>query len=368
MEFTITTADLVRELGLLAPASERKGTIPILGNVLLEAHGERVTLTATDLEVVVRCSVAANVASSGAMTLPAHRLRDYIAALPAGDVAIKRAANEWAGVLSGRSKARIAGMSSEHFPATPEIPEPIVEMSLGALVVMIAMSSFAISREASRFTLGAALLVFSADGAMMVTTDGHRLVIARKEGVAAPKLGRILIPTKALNELHKLASAVGPDAVVRIADDANHLYFTVGDRLLVSRKLVGQFPDYERILPAEQPHSIEVNRDELLGAVRRVTQFADDRSSAIRVRASKGELRVHASVADVGESEESVGGEYEGPVVEVGLNGAYVAEFLKAVPDERVIWRFKDPASAVEWHRASDEGRGYRYVLMPMRI
>src|SRR6266404_8127881 len=175
MEFTVSKSDLVRELSLSQGVVEKKTTIPILSNVLLEAAGDRVTLTATDLELGIRCSCPARVKKEGSGTVPARKLLDYMRLLPDGDVNMKFLENHWASITAGRSRTRIAGMSRESFPELPQMSEPIAEVPMKLLASMISRTAFAISMEESRFTLNGALLLLSGEGMTMVATDGHRL-------------------------------------------------------------------------------------------------------------------------------------------------------------------------------------------------
>src|SRR5216684_2324458 len=174
MEFTVSRADLVRELNLSQGVVEKKTTIPILSNVLLEADGDKIQLTATDLELGIRCSCPARVKKSGGGTIPARRLLDYVRLLPDADVQIKIQENHWASLTCGRSRTRIAGMSRESFPELPQMPDAIAEISAKQLSSMIQKTVFAISMEDSRFTLNGALLQLTSEGMLMVATDGHR--------------------------------------------------------------------------------------------------------------------------------------------------------------------------------------------------
>src|SRR5215831_3677284 len=319
MEFTVSRADLVRELNLSQGVVEKKTTIPILSNVLVEADKDRIVLTATDLELGIRCSCAARVKKSGGGTIPAKRLLDYVRLLPDGDVQIKIAENHWANLTSGRSRTRMAGMSQESFPELPKMPPVLAEIPLGVLASMIGKTVFAISSEESRFTLNGALLVLKKGGIVLVATDGHRLAMVESSG-ELPGVNaayRALLPRKAMAELQKLASDAAADAVVRFSGDENHLFFELGDRLLLSRKLTGNFPDYERVLPKEHPHTVSLNREEFKGAIERVAQFSDERSRAIRVQVGKDEVKIHSSVSETGESEESIPVSHTGPVVEI---------------------------------------------------
>lgn len=372
MEFTVSKADLVRELSLSQGVVEKKTTIPILSNVLLEATGDRVMLTATDLELGIRCSCPARVKKEGSGTVPARKLLDFMRLLPEGDVNMKFLENHWASITCGRSRTRIAGMSRESFPELPQMPEGIAEIPVKTLASMIVRTVFAISMEESRFTLNGALLLMRPEGLAMVATDGHRLAFVQAtpaESGTLEKSFRALVPKKAMMELTKLADEAGPDAKAVFAGDDNHLFFRVGDRLLMTRKLTGNFPDYERVLPKDHVLIAKLQKDEIRSAIERVAQFADERSRAIRVQFTNGEVRVFSSSVEMGESEESVTSEYEGPDIEIGFNAQYLLDFLRVIPQDHVAFELKDQKSAGEMRPAGENVTGqYRYVVMPMRI
>lgn len=370
MEFSVSKADLVRELGLTQGVVEKKTTIPILSNILIETDDDQVWLTATDLELGIRCACPARVKKDGAGTIPARRLLDYVRLLPDADVQVKLADNQWASLVCGRSRTRIAGMSRESFPELPQMPEAIAEIPLGLLSKMISSTIFAISSEESRFTLNGALLVLSDTAIVMVATDGHRLALIERQ-LSLPGITgsyRALLPKKAMSEIQKLASD-DPEKEIEFSGNENHLFFRIDKRLLLSRKLTGNFPDYERVLPKEHAHTVVVNRDELKSAIERVAQFADERSRAIRVKVLEGELKVHSSISETGESEESIPLAYSGPEVEIGFNAQYLLDFLRSVDQSEIEFFFKDANSAGEMrpHEAA-AGMVYRYVVMPMRI
>jgi len=370
MEFTVSKADLVRELNLSQGVVEKKTTIPILSNVLVEATGDRINLTATDLELGIRSSCPARVKKQGAGTIPAKRLLDYVRLLPDADLDVKLQENQWASLVCGRSRTRIAGMSRESFPELPQMPEVLAKIPVGVLTSMIAKTIFAISMEESRFTLNGSLLILKSNGLSMVATDGHRLAMVESTvelpGVAGSY--RALLPRKAMGEIQKLGQEAAPDATLDFAGDDNHLFFQFGERLLLSRKLTGNFPDFERVLPKDAPHAIILDREELRKSIERVSQFSDERSRAIRMRMQSGELHIHSSLSETGESEESLPAEYDGSAVEIGFNASYLLDFLRALTEEKVSFHFKDPNSAGELRPAGDVAYKYRYVVMPMRI
>ncbi len=370
MEFSVSKSDLVRELGLTQGVVERKTTIPILSNILLETDGDKVWLTATDLELGIRCSCPARIKKEGAGTIPARKLLDYVRLLPDADVQVKLAENQWASFVCGRSRTRMAGMSRESFPELPEMPDTLAEIPLSLLSQMIAGTIFAISAEESRFTLNGALLILKENGLVMVATDGHRLALVERS-ISLPGLAgtyRALLPKKAMSEIQKLAND-DISKQIEFSGNDNHLFFRIDKRLLLSRKLTGNFPDYDRVLPKEHPHTLVISRDELKSSIERVAQFADERSRAIRLQILKEELKVHSSISETGESEETLPVEYDGPDVEIGFNAQYLLDFLRSVDGNEVEFRFKDSNSAGELRpHAGPPESVYRYVVMPMRI
>jgi len=372
MEFTVSKNDLVRELGLSQGVVEKKTTIPILSNVLIEAQGDRIILTATDLELGIRCSCPAKVKKEGAGTIPAKKLLDYTRLLPDADLNLKFLENHWANITCGRSRTKIAGMSRESFPELPQMPEAISEIPVGLLASMISRTSFAISMEESRFTLNGALLLLGSGGMTMVATDGHRLAYVESPMTAngsSSSSFRALIPKKAMGEIVKLAEQSGPEAKLVFAGDDNHLFFQFGERLLITRKLTGNFPDYERVLPKDNTNIAKLKKEEIRSAIERVSQFADERSRAIRVQFGQGEVKVFSSSVETGESEESVPGEYAGPDLEIGFNAQYLLDFLRAIQQDDVSFALKDQKSAGELRPGGEETKDhYRYVVMPMRI
>jgi DNA polymerase-3 subunit beta len=367
MEFTVSKADLVRELGLSQGVVEKKTTIPILSNVLLEAHGDRVTLTATDLELGIRCSCPATVKKEGSGTIPAKKLLEYVRLLPDTDLTIKFLENHWASLICGRSKTKIAGMSRDSFPELPATPPAAADLPAKQLATMIQRTMFAISMEESRFTLNGSLLLLKDEKATMVATDGHRLAFVEFPW-AGDESFRALIPRKAMGEIVKLADEAAADSRVVVSGDDNHLFFQFPHRLLITRRLTGNFPDYERVLPKENKELARLSKAEIRSAIERVAQFADERSRAIRVQFLPGEIRVFSSSVETGESEESVNADYSGPEMEIGFNAQYLLDFFRAISQDHLVFAMKDQKSAGELRPNSEGPDQYRYVVMPMRI
>ena len=384
LEITVSRAELLRELTAAQGVVERKTTIPILSNFLFEAStdesGEgRLTVTATDLDQSLRTSCAAKVKKAGACTIPARKLYDYIRLLPDGDISIKLMDNHWVQIRAGRSNTKMVGMARANFPQVAEFPEGGgTQVSVPSLRNMIAKTIFAISNEESRYTLNGALLVLKSESMAMVATDGHRLAHIEKtgeslDGITGEK--KTLIPRKALGELASLLGATEAETL-EFADDDQTLFFRVGGRVLTSRKLTGQFPNYEAVLPRENNKFVIVRSEDLQGCIQRVAQFADERSGAIKIRLESNELKLSSSSTDSGESEDTIETpySYDPLVVERDFNSlwnsSYLLDFLKAIGSSgEVRLEFKDAQSAGQMRPedANDEVR-YRYILMPMRI
>ena len=373
MEITVSRQDLVRELTATQSVVERKTTIPILSNFLVEAEGDRLNITATDLDQAIRTSAVAKVKKPGACTIPARKLYDYIKLLPEGDISIKLLENHWVQIRSGRSNTKIVGMARANYPQVPEFPAvATTSISAATFKTLIARTIFAISNEESRYTLNGALLVVKAESLAMVATDGHRLSYVEKadeahEGISGEK--RVLIPRKALQELQQLLSAPEVEKI-DFADDEHTLFFRVGHRTLSSRKLSGQFPNFEAVMPRDNNKFAVVRSSDLSAAIQRVAQFADERSGAIRLRLESNELKVSANSTESGESEDTIDTPYSGDPIMVGFNSVYILDFLKALDNQgEVRLEFKDSQSAGQMRPEDPDAEyKYRYVLMPMRI
>jgi DNA polymerase-3 subunit beta len=373
MEITVSRQELLKELTATQSVVERKTTIPILSNFLIEAEGDRLNITATDLDQAIRTSAEAKVKKAGSCTIPARKLYDYIKLLPDGDISIKLLDNHWVQIRSGRSNTKMVGMARANYPVVPEFPTiAVTSISTLALKTLIARTIFAISNEESRYTLNGALLVIKAESLAMVATDGHRLSYVEKpnetlEGISGEK--RVLIPRKALQELQQLLNNTEVEKV-EFADDEHMLFFRVGHRTLSTRKLSGQFPNFEAVMPRDNTKFAVVRSSELSAAIQRVAQFADERSGAILLRLEGNELKISSSSTESGESEDTIDTPYSSDPIAVGFNSGYILDFLKALGNEgEVRLEFKDSQSAGQMRPEDPDAEyKYRYVLMPMRI
>jgi DNA polymerase-3 subunit beta len=378
MEFSVQRADLVREVGLLQGVVERKTTIPVLSNILVEALTDSLRITATDLELGIRTMFGAKVKKTGATTVPAKKLLDYIRQLQDAEIKFKLTEGASGGSLQvtcGRSHVKMAGMARDNFPVLPDATGKLATIPPGVLGQLIHRTSFAISAEESRYTLNAALLILKPETMTMVATDGHRLAHA-ETGVDIAKQGysgvsgelRILVPKKAMTELGRLLAEASDDARIEFHKDENHLFFTMGPRILISRMLSGQFPNYEAVLPKGNDRVVVLEQEELAGAIRRVSLFSDERSHAIRLQLDKDEMKVTSSSSETGESEETLPVSYGAAPLSIGFNWQYMLDFLAASGPGKIALEFKDEQSAGQLRPLSEDGMNYKYVVMPMRV
>jgi DNA polymerase-3 subunit beta len=250
------------------------------------------------------------------------------------------------------------------------MPHVLVKIPAAVLEGLISKTKFAISMEESRYTLNGGLLILKPDTLAMVATDGHRLALAETDHKLTGLNGevKVLIPKKAMDEVEKLSSVAGSEAQMDFAKDESHLFFQVGHRLLISRILTGQFPNYEAVLPRDNNKSVVLERAELSDAVRRVSQLADQRSHAVKMAVSREGIEISASSPEYGEAKETIEKEYKGDAISIGFNSTYVLDFLAAAAEGPISIELKDEQSAGQMRPLADESYRYRYIIMPMRI
>ena len=371
MELVVRKNDLLRELQLFQGIVERKNTIPILANVLIEAKGDEVRFLATDLEVGLRSKCNASVAKSGSLTLPAKKFYEIIKALPETDI---RIAEDKGGVkvAADRFDSRMQTLPREDFPTLPEsgAGAPSATLPRSALKEMVAKTHFAITGEDTRYFLNGALFVLRPDSMSLVATDGHRLALVTvpRDGKANKDTDEIraILPKKTLGELSRLLMEGEGDIAYERGE--NHLFFHVGDRLLISRMIDGQFPAYERVIPKGNDKRIEFERDRLTNAVKRVALLSNERSRAVKIQIDKGKVDITSSSPDLGEAKETLTVDYAGAPMQICFNAQYVLDFLSAVSTDLVSLELKDEVSQALMKPVGAEDYDYIYVIMPMRV
>ncbi|MGH9351907.1 MAG: DNA polymerase III subunit beta [Terriglobia bacterium] len=371
MEFAVSKSDLLRELDLAQGAAEKKATIPILSSVLVQAREEEILLSATDLDIGLLCGCAARVKKGGAVTVPVRRFVEIVRSLPEAEVRIKALENHFIQVTCERSSFKLAGMAKDNFPALPDVPPPLATIPPGVLASMIQRTSFAIASGESRYTLNGALLVLKPDRILMVATDGHRLAQVEREAQVEGLNNelKVLISKKALGEIFKLLTQGSAQAPVQFSQDQSHLFFSAGHRVLISNVLSGQFPNYEAVLPHDNKRIVEISRQQVVAAIRRVALLADERSRAIRFQLAKDRLEIFSSNGEYGEASEAMDVSYADEEMKIGFNYLFLLDFLDAVGEtENIRIELKDEQSAGQLRPSEDDASRYRYVVMPMRV
>jgi DNA polymerase-3 subunit beta len=347
--------------------------------------------------VTIRCEAEAEIKQAGAMCIQARKLFDIVRLLDAGDVHFTKEENEWVKMSCGKSKFRLAGVGRDQFPEVPSFKSAPLKLSAEIFNHFINNTAFAITNEQSRFTLSGAKFIIDGSTAKMVTTDGHRLAFIQKnlgEGATTENMDA-LIPKKALMELVKISRDSSGE--VSFGEDQNHIYLEVVGRLLITRKLSGNFPNYEMVIPKDNDKVITFDTGEMKNALRRVSLMADERTRSVKLTIRAGEIEIGANSAEEGEASEKVAAEYTGDEVQIGFNSQYLQEFLNVVsagaesaaeeasaPEQetdgetvrvktgsgrpRIAFEFKDGNAQTQMRVAGDTGYDYKYIVMPLRI
>ncbi len=368
MDFVVNRENFLKELQYVQGVVEKKTTVPILSNILLETTGNNLSITATDLDVTIRCGCRASIKVSGAVTVAARKLFDIVRLLPDSDIHFKQSSPDWVQLTCERSRFKIGTLGKENFPDIPQISDITLGLPSGAIRYMIPRCIFAITQEESRFALNGALLLIRPGTITMVTTDGHRLALISREVEVTGAEGesRHLVPRKTLVELSKLAG--GADSPIEFGDSHNHLFFKVGDRYLISRLLSGQFPNYEMVIPTDSDKRILLSTVEFSDALRRVATMAEEQSRAIKLSLAEDQLDILASSSEYGEAKESLSIQYQGEPLTVCFNAVYLLDFLSGLESEQVVLELKDGESQGLLSPETQEDYKYQYVAMPMKL
>jgi DNA polymerase III subunit beta len=369
MKFTVKRNSLLDELNLVQGVIEKKSTIPILSNILLEAEGERLKITATDLDVSICCGCPAAVHEPGTMTVSARRLFEIARYLPDdAEIDARLLENDWMELSSGHSEYKIVGLPKENFPSVPEPAAAGTPIPGSLLRAMIQRTIFAITQEESRYSLNGALLVVKPLEMRMVATDGHRLALvsAPIENAGGEAEMKALIPRKTLVEIQKLIG--DKDVPVFFGKDENHLFFSVEDKRLVSRVLAGQFPNYEMVVPRNNDKNVIGSTRALADGIRRAKVMSDERLRAVRFAIRAAAVEITASSAEAGEARDIVPVDYSGGPMEIGFNPDYLLDFLGACGSDNVNLSLRDSETQGMFYPEGSPEIDYRYIVMPMKF
>jgi DNA polymerase-3 subunit beta len=353
---------LVAALAITSRAVSSRGAVQVLSGILLDAREGRLKLAATDMELSLRMSVEASVSGEGALVVPGRLLVELVRLLPADDVELAYRPEDGAvSVSSGPHSSRVNVYAAEDFPRLPSTDIPTQNVDAASLLNTIERVSRAASRDESRPVLTGILVRFEGKQLTMAATDSYRLAMKETElAEAGPELEAIM-PARALIELARLAAGA---ETVSLGIDENHVVFGVGDVLLTTRRIDGQFPNVRQLLPETFEVVLELPRGELLDIVRRAAVMAQ-RNAPLRLRFADGALTVTAQSQDVGETSESLPAPYTADPLEIGFNADFLREGLESVQSETVQVKLINPLRP---GLLSAEGDAFWYLIMPIRL
>lgn len=366
MKFSIDKENILRELQLLQGIVEKRNTMPILANILVNTTESEVELIGTDLEVGLRTHFPAQIDKTGSITISGKKVFEIVRSLAEGQqVVFNEGDGHMMEITSGASEFKVLCLPKEDYP---QIPEPQFEknivLPLEKFQEMIDRVYYAITQE-QRYYLNGALMLLRDDQMELVSTDGHRLAYTSLsvEGLKIDREVKAIVSKKTLNELRKFE-----DDSVEFDLDENNLFFRVRNRTLISRIIEGKFPNYEAVIPKDNPSTLEISRDKVTDAIRRVSLLSTERSRGIRFNIEPKQIKLYSSNPEIGEARDKVDVEYNGNELEIGFNSQYLLDFLTAIRSDKVKFELKDENSAVLMKPATDDDIQYLYVLMPMKI
>jgi DNA polymerase-3 subunit beta len=370
-QFLVNRKEFIQELALAQSVREPKTTIPALSCLMLRADmSGHLSIVGTDLDHALFTTCSARVVSGGSLLLPARKLFDYVRLLEGDDVAFTLLDNNWVQIRCGRSKTKMVGLSPANFPAIPEYPEkPAARLPVQLFRSLLERVAFAISTQESRYTLSAALVQLASDSITLVATDGHRLAFAKAleclDTVTAPT--EYLLALKGVQHLTALLANTREEFVDFAANDAT-LFFRAGPRIYSVRKMPGQFPSYQKIMPTNNDRIVILSVKELAETLKRVAQFADDRSSLIRFSLGANQLSISSSSTESGESEEILATPYEREPISLGFNASFLLDALTVMAVAEVRVELRDASSSVQLRPHTDDTTlDYRVLVMPAR-
>ncbi len=363
MKFSVAKDKLLEGLQTVQNVVSTRTTLPILSNVLIRAEDGKLLLTTNDLDVGMSCSVDANVSKAGGTTLPARRLAGIVKELPASEVEVEIDGRNVASLRCGQSFFKMMGLAEEEFPALPKLENAkVFTIKQKDLKDGLRKTSYAISTDETRYVLNGILFSLRENKLTMVATDGRRLALVDLE-VEFPRSqeGDMIIPAKCVAELLRL---LGEEGEMRMLVGENQVAFEVNGRLLVSKLIEGNYPNYRQVIPGETKERVTLERELLLTAVRRVALLSSDKSNSVKLIFTKNNLEITANTPEIGEAHESLPVQYKGKEFSIAFNPTFLQDPLRALPDDEVHLDLIDEMSP----GVIKIGTPFLYVLMPMRI
>ena len=377
MKLRMGRIELLTGLQRVQGVVEKRNTMPILSNILLEAKQDGIEIVATDLEIGMRGHYKATVDKPGGITVSARKLYEIIKELAVGEIEIASGENNWTTIHAGKSQFKIVGLPSTDYPALPTIErEGLIPLAGAGFLELIRKTLFAAGDNDARYILNGLLvtLITSEKKTILrlVGTDGHRLAVAEQEvgkagAKGAPQEIKAIIPKKAAHEMQRLLEE-GGEGEPLIGFTKNLMIFRKSGLLLTSRLMEGNYPNYQQVIPKEKESGgkIWVNRIELESALRRVSVLSRDKASAVKVSFAHGQMTLFSSNPDLGEATEELPARYEGEALNTGFNARYLLDVLGVMDGETISLQMDNPLSPCLIQEA--DSPGFKCVVMPIKI
>jgi len=375
MKFTINRDHFATGLQQVLNVVGTRATMPILSNVLIEAEGDHISLTTTNLDLGIRCRIKAEVETAGGITLPVRKLATIVKALPNLEVVVDASSGQQAKITSGGSLFRIMGIGVEEFPPLPTFADQhVFNLEQEELAGMLKNVSYAQSSDENRYILNGVYFSFGEDKMTLVATDGRRLALVSKEmEISEDNAGKLILPAKTVGELQRL---LGQGKEVKITFNDRQTAFEIhidedseasglSEHIyLVSKIVEGNYPNYKQVIPKETEHRIKVERELMQECVQRASLVTSDKNNSVKIKVSENLLEISGSSPEYGESHESMAIVYEGPEVQVAFNPHFLMDPLRALNSDEVYFEFKDELSPGIFKTLGS----FLCVIMPLRL
>lgn len=367
MKFSIQRDQLLAALQKISSVIEKKHTMEILGNILFEAKNNILTLSGTDLEVGIQINLDAQIEVQGKLTLSMKHIFDITRELPNQPIHFNLKPNHWVEILCSKARFNVVSISAEGYPSLPLLEEKNYNYANSErLGEMIDKTEFAVSTDATRYHLnGVYLEVLENSLIRMTATDGHRLSYIDYELFTKPlELKRgVVIPKKGLTELHKMLQGTKN---IGIAFEKGYLYAKAENSFLFIRLIEADYPDYRQVIPQSLDKVAKLKREDLLGALKRVSLMAHEKSKGVKLNIQDGLLSIASSNPDMGEARDEINIDYHGESFEIGFNAKYMLACLEVMKDSEIEFNFKDKTKPGLLQATAH--KNHCYVIMPMRI
>lgn len=363
MDAVFSRSELLEGIQTVQSIVSARAALPILSNILLEVEGTEARLSATDLEIGIRCKVQTTSSEDGSVTIHARRFSEIIRELPDSEIRITADPSSAVTITCERSRFKILGLPAEDFPPFPELEDgEKVVLEQGVLKDMIKKTIFATSTEETRYALNGILMEFKEGMLNMVATDTRRLALVKTPIPSEIGPRSAIVPTKAFQELSRILEDEG---MVEIRLFGNQISFSTESVFLVSRLIEGQFPKYELVIPKSYDRRVRTSTEDLLRATRRVSLISTERASIVKVEFQPDRIILSASDPDVGEAVEEINASLEGDPLIMGYQARYITDVLRNVEKEEVCFELTGALSPAVLRPADDDN--YLCLIMPVR-